>query len=404
MHTIHTLSVTSDKVYPMSIVLPPPSPILAMAKRATDRKAAGHHVIDLTLGEPDFTAPRHVIAAAHAALDARTLGYSPANGIPELRNAIRNAFERDRGLAYGDDEIAVGCGAKQIIFNAFLASIEPGDEVIIPAPYWASYPDMVAACGGKPIIINCPLMNKFRLSPEQLKAAITPRTRWLIINAPGNPSGVTYSAADLEALGDVLIKHPHVMIMSDDIYAHIHFPEGTQPFQSLISVVPHLRDRILTVDGVSKAYAMTGWRVGWGAGPRSLIKNMIAIQSQNCTQTASLSQIAAAVALNSPQECLKVRNEIYRQRRDAALSILKSSTLLAVNRPDGAFYLFPKLIGAQNDGDTAANVLLEDYNVAVVPGSAFGVRDAIRLSFATEEKDLIEGCKRIVDFIAKAHK
>jgi aspartate aminotransferase len=375
-----------------------------MAKRAVDRKAAGHDVIDLTLGEPDFSPPEHVIAAAHSALDARSLGYSPANGLAELRNAIKNAFERDRGLAYGDDEITVGCGAKQIIFNAFLASIEPGDEVIIPAPYWASYPDMVAACGGKPIIINCSLMDSFRLRPEQLKAAITERTRWLIINAPGNPSGVTYSAEDLAALGDVLLKYSHVMIMSDDIYAHIHFPGGTQPFQSLIAIAPQLRDRILTVDGVFKAYAMTGWRVGWGAGPRALIKNMIAIQSQNCTQTASLSQIAAAVALNGSQECLKVRNEIYRQRRDAALSILKSSTLLAVNRPDGAFYLFPKLIGAQNDGDTAANMLLEDYNVAVVPGSAFGVRDAFRLSFATEEKVLIEGCKRIVDFIAKAHK
>ncbi|EGH99044.1 MULTISPECIES: pyridoxal phosphate-dependent aminotransferase [Pseudomonas syringae group] len=388
----------------MSILLPPPSPILAMAKRAAERKAAGHDVIDLTLGEPDFSAPQHVIAVVHAALDARTLGYSPANGLPELRNAIRNAFERDRGLAYTDDEITVGCGAKQIIFNAFLASIEPGDEVIIPAPYWASYPDMVAACGGKPVIINCPLMNNFRLSPEQLKAAITARTRWLIINAPGNPSGVTYSAEDLQALGDVLLKHPHVMIMSDDIYAHIHFANRTEHFQSLIAVVPQLRERILTVDGVSKAYAMTGWRVGWGAGPRALIKSMIAIQSQNCTQTASLSQIAAAVALNGPQECLKVRNEIYRQRRDAALSILKSSTLLAVNRPDGAFYLFPKLIGAHNDGDSAANVLLEEYNVAVVPGSAFGVPDALRLSFATEEKVLIEGCKRIVDFISKAHK
>ena len=388
----------------MSIVLPPPSPILAMAKRAADLKAAGHKIIDLTLGEPDFNPPQHVIDAAHLALDSRKLGYSPASGLPELRNAISSAFQRDRGLHYRDDEIAVGCGAKQIIFNAFLASIESGDEVIIPTPYWASYPDMVGACGGKPVIVDCSLMDSFRLKPEQLKAAITARTRWLIINAPGNPSGVTYSAEHLQALGDVLLKHPHVMIMSDDIYAHIHFPDDGQSFNTLIAVVPQLRDRILSVDGVSKAYAMTGWRVGWGAGPKTLISRMIAIQSQNCTQTSSLSQLAATQALLGPQQCLKERKNIYRERRDIALSILKSSALLAVNKPDGAFYLFPKLIGARNDGDVVANELLHQYNVAIVPGSAFGVPDAFRLSFATDTQVLIEGCKRIAEYMGKSHK
>ncbi len=383
----------------MSIVLPPPSPILLMARRAADLKAAGQPIIDLTLGEPDFDAPPHVIDTAHAALDSRRLGYSPANGLPELRSAIRNACARDRQLAYDDDEITVGCGAKQIIFNAFLASIEPGDEVIIPAPYWASYPDMVRACAGQPVIIDCAVQNRMRLQPEQLQAAITPRTRWLIINAPGNPSGVLYSASELVALGQVLLQHPHVLIMSDDIYSHIRFDGEHQAFQALCGVVPALKERILTVDGVSKAYAMTGWRVGWGAGPRALIKNMIAIQSQNCTQTASLSQIAAAAALNGPQQCLRQRNEIYRERRDAALSILQKTDLLSVNPPDGAFYLFPRLLGQQCNGDLIADRLLDDYCVAVVPGSAFGVPDALRLSFATEKTLLIEGCKRMVECI-----
>lgn len=386
----------------MSIVLPPPSPILAMAKRAADLKAAGHQIIDLTLGEPDFNAPQHVIDSAHDILENRKLGYSPANGLPELRNAIINAFMRDRAVGYSDAEIAVGCGAKQIIFNAFLASIEQGDEVIIPTPYWASYPDMVRACGGNPVIVPCSLLNDFRLQPEQLMAAITERTRWLIINAPGNPSGVTYSAEDLEALGAVLLKYPHVMIMSDDIYAHIHFSDDDKPFIPLIKVVPELRDRILTVDGVSKAYAMTGWRVGWGAGPRSLIERMVAIQSQNCTQTSSLSQLAAVQALLGSQQCLEDRNEVYRERRDAALSILRSSTLLSVKKPNGAFYLFPKLIGQKNNGDTVANELLQHYKVAVVPGSAFGVSDAFRLSFAADTEVIIEGCKRIVDYIGSS--
>lgn len=388
----------------MSITLPPPSPILAMAKRASDLKAAGHKIIDLTLGEPDFSPPLYVLDAAQAVMFTRKLGYSPANGLPELRSAIIEAFARDRGLEFSSDEIAVGCGAKQIIFNAFLASIEPGDEVVIPTPYWASYPDMVRACGGVPVIVQCPLIDDYRLKPERLKAAITPKTRWLIINAPSNPSGVTYTTEQLDALGDILLKHPHVMVLSDDIYSHIYFPEHSSPFTSLLNVVPQLRDRILTVDGVSKAYAMTGWRVGWGAGPKALISRMVAIQSQNCTQTSTLSQIAAAVALNGDQSFLKERNEVYRLRRDAAVKILRSCSLLAVHRPEGAFYLFPKLIGAKNNGDEAANELLLKYDVAVVPGSAFGVPDSLRLSFAAEIDVIEEGCKRIVEYVRAVHK
>lgn len=388
----------------MNIALPSPSPILAMARRAAELKAAGHDIIDLTLGEPDFNAPAHVIEAAHAALQTRKLGYSPANGLAELRNAIVHAFERDRGLRYGTDEIAVGCGAKQIIFNAFLATIAHADEVIIPTPYWASYPDMVNACGGRSVIVPCSQTNGFRLQAGQLEAAITEKTRWLIINAPGNPSGVTYNTDDLEALGAVLLKHPHVMIMSDDIYAPIHFADNGQPLRTLLSVVPSLKDRTLTVDGVSKAYAMTGWRVGWGAGPRHLIERINAVQSQNCTQTSTLSQIAAVAALQGSQQCLRERNEIYRERRDAALSILQSSPGLIVTRPEGAFYLFPTLTCAMADGDATAQRLLYDYGVALVPGSAFGVPNALRLSFATEKQHLIEGCKRIVDCIGNGRK
>ncbi|GAB7530232.1 pyridoxal phosphate-dependent aminotransferase [Pseudomonas sp. 3A(2025)] len=381
----------------MSIALASPSPILAMARRAAELKAAGHDIIDLTLGEPNFNPPAHVMQAAHAALQTRKLGYSPANGLPELRNAIVDAFERDRGIRYDANQIAVGCGAKQIIFNAFLATIGHADEVVIPTPYWASYPDMVNACGGRPVIVPCRQAQGFRLTAGQLEAAITERTRWLIINAPGNPSGVTYSVEDLEALGAVLLKHPHVMIMSDDIYAHIHFQDNGQPLRTLLSVVPPLKERTLTVDGVSKAYAMTGWRVGWGAGPRHLIERINAVQSQNCTQTSTLSQIAAVAALQGPQQCLRERNEIYRDRRDAALSVLRSSSGLTINKPQGAFYLFPSLTGAHSDGDAVAHRLLHDYGVAVVPGSAFGVQNALRLSFATEKTALIEGCKRIKD-------
>ncbi|WP_109511550.1 pyridoxal phosphate-dependent aminotransferase [Pseudomonas ovata] len=385
----------------MSLTLPAPSPILAMARRAAELKAAGHAIIDLTLGEPDFTPPAHVLAAAHAALDNRKLGYSPANGLPELRQAIVQAFERNPGVHYDINQIAVGCGAKQIIFNAFLASIQAGDEVIIPAPYWASYPDMVRACGGVPVIVPCSLEQGFRLQPAHLQAAISERTRWLIINAPGNPSGVTYSTQDLEALGQVLLRHPQVMILSDDIYAHIHFAADGQPVRTLLTAMPALKSRILTVDGVSKAYAMTGWRVGWGAGPQFLIDRINAVQSQNCTQTSSLSQMAAAAALNGPQQCLQERNAVYRDRRDAALAILQTAPGLVVNKPDGAFYLLPTLTGTVRDGDAAADALLHEHGVAVVPGSAFGVTEALRLSFATDKAQLVEGCRRIVDYLGK---
>lgn len=367
------------------------SPILAMARRAAELRLAGRDIVDLTLGEPDFAPPFHI---ADAAIDAarRPLGYTPSNGIPALRDAARQAVARDRGLIYTDSEIAVGGGAKQVIFNAFLATLKVGDEVIVPTPYWASYPDMVRLCGGTPVGVSCPAQDGFRLLPSALAAAITQNTRWVILNSPGHPSGAVYSREEMEALADVLRGQPHVLVMSDEIYAHILYSKRT--YMSIAAVAPDLRDRILLVDGVSKAYAMTGWRVGWGFGPEALITRINAIEGQNCTQTATLSQIAAVAALEGPQEVLSKRNTIYRQRRDAGVAILSGSPALDVTVPDGAFYLFPRLI-ARSDDVGVADLLL-DGGVATVPGSAFGAPGHLRLSFATDTHMLEEGCHRIV--------
>lgn len=371
-------------------VTPSGSPILEMARRAAEYRAEGRRVIDLTLGEPDFAPPAHAVLAAQEAA-ARPLGYTPANGIPELRQAARHALERDRALSYTDAEVAVGCGAKQVIFNALLATLGPGDEVIIPAPYWASYPDMVRLCGAVPVIVACSAESGFRLAPDTLEAAMTERTRWVVLNAPGNPSGATYSHDALTGLAEVLRRRPSAMILSDEIYAHIRYGEGE--YFSIAQVAPDLHERILLVDGVSKAYAMTGWRVGWGFGPAELVRRITAVQTQNCTQTATVSQIAAVAALEGPQELLAERCETYRQRRDAALAILRQSRHLDTLEPDGAFYLLPRL--AKGDDLTAANSLLE-AGCATVPGSAFGAPGHLRLSFATDIAALEEGCRIIV--------
>lgn len=367
------------------------SPILAMARRAAELRAAGRDIVDLTLGEPDFAPPGHV---ADAAIEAarRPLTYTPANGIPALRAAARRAIARDRGLDYADNEIAVGCGAKQVIFNAFMATLQAGDEVIIPAPYWASYPDMVRLCGASPVVVPCPAATGFRLAPEALAAAISPNTRWLVLNAPGNPSGALYSPEQLTSLAAVLRLHPGVQVMSDEIYAHIRY-DGS-PYVGLADVAPDLRGRILLVEGVSKAYAMTGWRVGWGFGAAGLIARITAIQSQNCTQTATLSQIAAVAALEGPQGTLAERCAIYRARRDAGLATLRRSEALDVPTPDGAFYFFPRLRHGGDDVALADRLL--EAGVATVPGSAFGAPGHLRLSFATDVDTLVEGCRRIV--------
>ncbi|WP_413754282.1 pyridoxal phosphate-dependent aminotransferase [Streptomyces sp. R-74717] len=376
--------------------MPSGSPILEMARRAAEQRAQGRHIVDLTLGEPDFAPPDHVIAAAREAA-GRVLGYNPANGLPELRRAVLHAHERDRGLEYTDAEVAVGCGAKQVIFNAFFATLWPGDEVIVPAPYWASYPDMVRPCGGLPVVVDCPAESGFRLTAHALQAAITARTRWVVLNAPGNPSGATYSHEELAVLAEVLRPHPAVTILSDEIYAHIRY--GDQEYVSLAQIAPDLRERILLVDGVSKAYAMTGWRVGWGLGPSDLVRRITAVQTQNCTQTAAVSQLAAVAALEGTQEVLAQRRAVYRRRRDAALAILRQSRHLDTVAPDGAFYLFPRL--ATGDDLAVADALLE-AGCATVPGSAFGAPGHLRLSFATGITTLEAGCRTVVDVLNKA--
>jgi len=369
------------------------SPILLMAKRAAAMRAAGRDIVDLTLGEPDFNAPAHVIEAAHQALGSR-LSYAPSNGVEPLRRAIRMRAWEDRGLDFGDDQIAVGCGAKQIIFNAFQATLTPADEVIVPAPYWASYPAMIKMCGAQPIILPTTASQGFRLTAEHLTAglrrAVSPK--WVVLNAPGNPSGALYSKRDLHALADVLRQYPKVMVLSDDIYAEIRFTQ--EPYLTLASVAPDLAERILIVDGVSKAYAMTGWRVGWGCGSKSLISAITSVQSQNCTQTSTLSQRAAVAALEGPRDFLAERNAIYRQRRDAALHVLRSSNKLQVPCPEGAFYLLAQLKTSIDDQALALDLL--EAGIATVPGSAFGLPGHLRLSFATDEATLVEGCKRLV--------
>lgn len=392
------VTLIADGTKPMTVATPAPltgSPILAMARRAAEYRAAGRSIIDLTLGEPDFAPPTHIAAAAVAAA-YRPLGYTPANGTPELRAAVRRAAIREHGLEFADSEIAVGCGAKQVIFNAFMATLQPGDEVIIPAPYWASYPDMVKICGGVPVILDCPMEGGFRLSPDALASALTPKTRWVVLNAPGNPSGVLYDMAALQTLAEVLRPHPAATIMSDEIYAHIRFTSDS--YVSIAQAAPDLRDRILLIDGVSKAYAMTGWRVGWGFGPQGLIARINAIQSQNCTQTAALSQIAAVAALDGPKQVLAERCAIYRDRRDAGVAALSKSPHLEVPVPEGAFYLFPRL---KAGGDVAVADALLEAGVATVPGVAFGAPGHLRLSFATDTATLQEGCDIIVKTLAR---
>ena len=371
---------------------------MAMARLTAEMRAAGHDVVDLTLGEPDLGPPPHVLDAAREALDGPPLGYTPANGIPRLRDAIRRAFQRDRGLDYADDEVTVGCGAKQVIFNAFLATLRPGDAVLIPAPYWASYPDMVRVCGAEPVVLPCGEADAFKLTPEALAAAITPRTRWLVLNAPGNPSGAVYRPDELRALAAVLAGHPHVLVLSDDLYAPIRFvTPGAEldAFPTLAAVAPALKERTLTVDGVSKAYGMTGWRVGWAGGPASLVRAIAAVQSQNCTQTSTLSQIAAAAALDGPQDVLEARRRLYQARRDAALAVLARCPRLSVVAPDGAFYLFPCVQGVADTAELALRALREG-GVALVAGAAFGLPEHLRLSFATDEATLVAGCERLV--------
>jgi aspartate aminotransferase len=385
-----------------------PSPTIAISNAAAEMKAAGQDIISLSAGEPDFDTPEHIKLAAKDAIDRGETKYTAVDGIPELKAAICRKFKRDNGLEFTPQQVNVGTGGKQVLYNALLATVNPGDEVIIPAPYWVSYPDMVRLAGGTPVAIKATLANDFRITPEQLEAAITPTTKWFIFNSPSNPTGAGYSADALKALTDVLMRHPHVWIMTDDMYEHIAFPGFT--FATPAQVEPGLAERTLTVNGVSKAYAMTGWRIGYAAGPNALIAAMRKLQSQSTSNPCSISQWAAVAALDGPQDFLAKRNAVFERRRDMVVAALNACDGITCPMPDGAFYVYPFIEGcigktsaqgaAITDDEAFAKALLAEHGVAVVFGAAFGLSPAFRISYATSDEDLREACARIAAFCA----
>jgi aspartate aminotransferase len=366
-------------------------------------RAQGRDIVSLTSGEPDFDTPAHIRDAAYRAMNDGQTRYTDVGGTAALREAIRAKFARDNGLEYGLDEIIVSTGAKQIIFNAIMATVDTGDEVIVPAPYWVSYPDITLLANGTPVIVNTRSENGFRLQAEELERAITPRTRWLILNGPNNPSGANFTQADLQALADVLRKHPHVWILTDDIYEHLLY-DG-RAFYTLAQVAPDLKDRTLTLNGVSKAYAMTGWRIGYAGAPVALIKAMTKLQSQSTSNPSSVSQVAALAALTGPQDFVAQSRERFQARRDQIVQALNAIDGIQCASPEGAFYVFPQcsdLFGATlPDGSKLQNSeqwvlhLLNAQNLAVLQGSAYGVDTHFRISFAASDAVLEEGCRRI---------
>ena len=386
-----------------------PSPSTSAADRANELRRQGKSIVNLVVGEPDFDTPLHIRQAAVEAMNKGATRYTLMAGTVELRQAIAAKLERENGLKYGLDEIIATSGAKSAIYSAFSITLEPGDEVIIPAPYWVSYPDMVLASDGTPVTVACPEANGFKLTPAQLDAAITPKTRWLLINSPSNPTGAAYTAAEYRALADVLARHPHVLVMTDDIYEHIRF-DG-QRTAHLLAAEPELRDRTLVVNGVSKTYAMTGWRIGYVAGPRDLIQALDTLLSQSTGNCCSISQAAAAAALNGDQSFVAESVAIYKQRRDRTLAHLNAIVGLSCRQPEGAFYLYVNCAGLigkttpegkrlAEDGDVVM-YLLESVGVALVAGTAFGLSPYFRLSIATSIDILDEGCKRIARAVAE---
>ncbi len=386
----------------------PVAATMAMTARARAMRAAGTPVISLTIGEPDFASPPHAIEAAHqAALEGKTK-YTPQDGIPALKEAIQRKFKRDAGLEFALDEITVGAGGKQVIFNALMATVDDGDEVVIPAPYWGAYPLMTKLVGGVPVAVNCPENNGFKLRPEDLDAAITSRTKWLMLNFPNNPTGAACSAAEMAALGEVMLRHPHVWIMCDDMYEHLVF-DGFQ-HATMAAVQPALRDRTLTLSGVSKTYAMTGWRVGFAAGPKELVKAMVSMQGHTTAGSSGITQAAAAAALDGPQESVAIQADAYRRRRDLVVDALNQALGMRCHRPEGAFYVYPNVAGCigkttpagtklETDYDFSL-ALLEEKHVALVHGAAFGMSPYLRISYATDEASLVDACSRIQAFCA----
>jgi aspartate aminotransferase len=379
------------------------SPTTAASARVRELKAAGRDIIDMAIGEPDFDTPDHVKAAAHEAIDRGETKYTAVNGTVALRKAIIADYRRRLGLEYADNEICVGGGAKQVLFLALMASVDEGAEVVIPAPYWVSYPDMVIANDGKPVIVRCSENRGFKLTAEALEAAITPRTRWLILNTPSNPTGAAYSRADLKAIGDVLLRHPNVLVLSDDIYDQIWYRD--EPATTLAAAVPELRDRVLLANGVSKTYAMTGWRIGYAAGPAPLVAAINKLQSQMSSCPSSISQAAAAHALTSDQSFVRDSVKLYKERRDYACARLNAIPGLSCFVPDGAFYLYPGCAGVIGkttpDGKVIENdldfvlYLLDGVGVAAVQGAAYGLSPYFRLSIATSMEAIKEACDRI---------
>ena len=380
-----------------------PSATMAVTGRAQELKAAGVDVIGLGAGEPDFDTPENVKEAAISAMRAGQTKYTQVPGTLELREAICAKFKRENGLDYTPEQIQVACGGKQSIYNAIMATVDENDEVIIPAPYWVSYPDIVLLAEGKPVIVQAKQGNGFKINAEQLEAAITPKTKWLLLNSPSNPTGAAYSKEELKALTDVLLRHKHVFLMTDDIYEHVIYDEFE--FTTPAQVEPKLYDRTLTLNGVSKAYAMTGWRIGYAAGPLELIKGMNKVQSQSTSHAASISQAAAVEALNGPQEFIAKNNAIFKERRDLVVSMLNQAEGLECLTPQGAFYVYPSCAGMIGKTTPEGKVLTSDFDVAtylleaegiaVVFGEAFGLSPFFRISYATGTELLVEACKRI---------
>ena len=383
-----------------------PSATIAVTTKAAELKAAGRDVIGLGAGEPDFDTPENIREAAKRAIDSGKTRYTAVDGIPELKKAICAKFLRENGLTYQPNQITVGTGGKQILYNALMATCNPGDEVIIPAPYWVSYPDMVLLAGGTPVPVVGTLENRFKITAEQLEAAITPRTKWFIFNSPSNPTGAGYSRAELKALTDVLMRHPQVWIMSDDMYEHLVFDDFE--FVTPAQVEPGLYDRTLTCNGVSKAFAMTGWRIGYAGGPVALIKAMGTIQSQSTSNPCSVSQYAALEGLTGPQEFLATNKAVFQRRRDLVVSMLNACPGITCPTPEGAFYVYPDIAGCIGktsaggaritDDEAFATALLEETGVAVVFGAAFGLSPNFRVSYATSDAVLAEACTRIRSF------
>lgn len=385
-----------------------PSPSTSAADRANELRRQGKSIVNLVVGEPDFDTPPHIRQAAAAAIERGATRYTLMAGTVELREAIVAKLERENGLRYAMNEIIATSGAKSAIYNAFAITLEPGDEVIIPAPYWVSYPDMVLACEGTPVTLACPESQGFKLAPAQLEAAITPRTRWLLINSPSNPTGASYTAGEYRALAEVLERHPHVMVMTDEIYEHIRFDGEATPH--LLVEAPALRNRTLIVNGVSKTYAMTGWRIGYAAGPVDLIKALDTLLSQSTGNCCSVSQAAAAAALNGDQSFVAESVAVYKQRRDRTLALINDIPGLSCATPPGAFYLYINcggLIGKTtpegkrlNEDSDVVMYLLESEGVAVVAGTAYGLSPYFRLSIATSIETLEEGCTRVARAVA----